>query len=892
MKQPWYAQSKQAILRALETNTQGLNEETVKKRLETYGPNALPQPKADGLFKIFFRQFQNPLIYLLLLASIVVYITGELTDTVIIFVVLIFNAIIGTVQEGRAQNALTALQAFVATKATVLRNNKEYIISDTEVVPGDIIVLHEGDKIPADARVLESANLTLDEASLTGESQPVIKTSDTIHGQSLPDSEQLNMVFKGTHVVAGTGIAIVVNTGLQTVIGSISSTVSAITTQDPLKKDIAQLSRWIIIITGIISLLLFSVGIAQGKSMLEMFATVVSLAVSVIPEGLPIVITLVLATGVWRMSKQHALVKKLQAVESLGQASIIAVDKTGTLTKNEMTLQKVYSDELFFDVTGSGYEPTGEIQLKGKSISPSEFPHLFELAQYAGLCANAHASYSEDTKLWQVSGDPTEASMLVFAEKLGFNKVAYNKKNPLIAELAFSSHTKYHATLHQSGNHSTLVAVGAPEVILQHSNTIITKLGVKSLDHVRHKKTMEAIEKLSSQGLRVLGVAIERSTNKTIDVEDVSQLTFMGLFGIRDALRPEVHGAVRKAQAAGMKVVMITGDHVTTAKAIAQEAGIWHNGDQILTGSDLDNLSAKQLARKLNLVSVFARVTPIHKLKIIEAYRHSGKIVAMTGDGVNDAPSLVAADLGVAMGGIGTEVAKEAADIVLLDDNFGTIVTAIEEGRSIYKTIKKVVLYLFSTGLGEVLAIAGALAVSLPLPVSPSQIIWLNFVTDGFLVIALGLEPKERGLLQAKFNSLSTNLVDWLMLQRIFIMGITMMIGTLALFNQYLTTEPDKAWTISLTTLAMFQWFNAWNSRSETRSVFAMNPFSNIYLILALLIVIALQLLAVYNPFMQTLLRTTALSLNEWLVCLTAASSVIIVEEIRKVIVRHKLLSK
>jgi Ca2+-transporting ATPase len=737
---------------------------------------------------------------------------------------------------------------------------------------------------------MESTNLTLDEASLTGESQPIVKISESLSNKKSTETDQNNMVFKGTHVVAGTGSAIVVATGLQTMIGKISATVSTINTEDPLKKDIAQLSKLIILATVAISVTIFIIGVARQQSLLEMFATVVSLSVSIIPEGLPIVITLVLATGVWRMSKQHALVKKLQAVESLGQARVIAVDKTGTITKNEMTLQKVYAGGKTYDITGAGYEPVGQAVYKGQPVEPTSHSILMKAAQYAGYCANAHASLSEDTKLWQVSGDPTEASMLVFAEKLGFSKTELEKHAPLIAELPFSSQTKYHATLHQQGQTNILVAIGAPEIILHHSSKIILKTeGAETLTAATKRSVETNIEKLSSDGLRVLGIAVMESKNHTINVEDISGLTFIGLFGIRDALRPEVHEAVAKAKSAGIKVVMITGDHVTTARAIATQAGIFKNGDNVLTGQDLDALSAAQLSRKLEKTSVFARVSPTHKLKIIEAYQHSGKIIAMTGDGVNDAPSLVAADLGVAMGGIGTEVAKEAADIILLDDNFGSMVSAIEEGRSIYKTIKKVILYLFSTGLGEVLAIAGALIIALPLPVSPTQIIWLNFVTDGFLVVALGMEPKERGLLKSTFNSQSRSLVDMLMAKRILIMGVTMMVGTLALFNQYLTLSPEKAGTIALTVLAIFQWFNAWNARSETRSIFTINPFSNLYLLGALGIVIALQLLAVYNPIAQKLLHTTPLSFYEWIICITAASSILVVEEIRKSLARAKL---
>ncbi len=890
MKPNWYAKSGQQIFRELETNKKGLREAIALKRLRQNGPNALPEPEVDTLLRIFVRQFQSPLIYLLMGASVIVYFIGELSDSIIILVVLFINAVIGAVQEGRAQNALAALRQFVSTKATVLRDDKELIISDDEVVVGDIILLHEGDKIPADARLLLSNNVTIDEASLTGESEPIKKTTDAIATKNLPDAEQHNMLFKGTHIVAGSGHAVVVATGTDTVIGKISKTISTIDTTDPLKVEIGKLSKLIVLVTALISVVLMGIGLLQGRSFLEMLATVVSLAVSVIPEGLPIVITLVLATGVRRMSKQNALVKKLQAVESLGEAQIIAVDKTGTITKNEMTVQKVFVDGNIYDVHGSGYEPNGSVTLKGQEAHINKDSALAMVAHYAAYCANARASFDEDEKQWHVTGDPTEAAMLIFAEKLGIYKDTLEKNSPLLAELPFSSKTKYHATLHEQDKDNLLIAIGAPEVILEKSNRFFNDNAKRDITAADRRAIEKQIAAFSSNGLRVLGIAIEqKAKTKSIDIGDVGDLTFIGLFGIRDTLRPEVNEALSKARAAGIRVVMITGDHVITAEAIATEAGIFRRGDTIITGQELDTLSAKQLARKLTKTSVFARVTPEHKLKIIEAYRHSGKIIAMTGDGVNDAPSLVAADLGVSMGVIGTEVAKEASDIILLDDNFGSIVSAIEEGRSIYKTIKKVILYLFSTGLGEVFSIAGALILALPLPVSPSQIIWLNFVTDGFLVVALGMEPKEAGLLKSSFGSRSKSLVDWLMTKRIIIMSLTMAAGTLAVFNYYLGSQPAIAGTMALTTLAVFQWFNAWNSRSEIKSVFMMNPFSNWYLVAATLVVIILQWWAVYSPFMNKFLHTTPLSAREWMVCVAVAGSVIVVEEIRKLIARAEM---
>ncbi|MDP1760427.1 MAG: HAD-IC family P-type ATPase, partial [Candidatus Woesebacteria bacterium] len=769
-----------------------------------------------------------------------------------------------------------------------LREGKELIVSDSEVVPGDVIILQEGEKVPADARIIAAANLKIDEAALTGESEPVHKITDTLDGIGLPTAEQKNMIFKGTHILAGNGRAIAVATGTETVIGKISKEIAAIDTEIPLKTNIRCLSRLIIITVASISTLLFLLGIVSGKSAKEMFTTVVSLSVSIIPEGLPIVMTLVLATGVWRMSKRNALVKKLQAVEALGQARVIAVDKTGTITKNELVIQKVYVDGKFFEVGGVGYEPKGEIQLNGKAVDSANHPELLLAGKIAAFCASARVMFSEEEKVWRVAGDPTEAAMLVLAGKLGFHKDDLERESPSVGEIPFDYKLKYHATIHRLDGRKRLTVVGAPEVILGLSQKI--RRGDKS--HRLSKEEKQELEavffSMSREGLRVVALAETRDAPETLIPEEITALDFVGFFGMKDALRPEAAEAVQKAASAGIRVVMITGDHKLTAQAIAKEAGIYRDGDTVLTGQDIDAFSEAELSEKLAGTSVFARVTPEHKLRIIKAYKARGEIVAMTGDGVNDAPSLVAADLGVAMGKIGTEVAKEAADIVLLDDNFGSIVSAVEEGRSIYKTIKKVVLYLFSTGWGEALTIIGALLLGYPLPLLPAQIIWLNFVTDGFLDVALAMEPKEEGLLRGNFERPKKYLVDKLMTQRMFIMAVPMMIGTLFLFKRYFENDIAKAWTISLTTLAVFQWFNAWNCRHESKSIFQMNPFSNKFLVGATLIIISLQLLVVYNPFMQKFLHTVPLELSEWLVIVPIAASIVLVEEIRKFFYRRK----
>lgn len=873
----YHTKTSSEVLEVLNSNERGLTQKEAEERLLKFGPNKLPEGKVDNLLVIFLRQFQSPLIYILMGASLIVFYLGEIVDGLIILAVLLFNAIMGTIQEGRAQNTLLALKKFVEVNAAVLRDAKEIIIPDYQLVPGDIILLQEGEKIPADARIIISNNLKIDQAALTGESEPVFKIAETLPHKDLPTADQKNMVFKGTYIVSGNGEAVVVATGLETVIGKISQKIVAIDTEIPLKANIRELSRLIIIAVTIISAVLFFSGLYFGKSLVEMFKIVVALSVSIIPEGLPIVLTLVLATSVWRMAKRNALVKRLQAVEALGQAKVIAVDKTGTITKNELAIQKVFTDGKMFEIGGVGYEPKGDICFGKQLISAPDFPELILAGKAASFCANARVLYSEETKTYRVSGDPTEAAILVFSQKIGFQKEIIDKQHPLLQEIPFDYKTKYHATVRKVDGKRFLTVVGAPEAIFPLCK--LSKQKREELESIFHK--------MSKEGLRVLAFAFNRKSPELLEIGKISELVFGGFYGLKDSLRPEVKEAIGQAQQAGLKVVMITGDHKLTAQTIAQEAGIYSEGDEILTGQDIETLSDEELAQKLERTTVFSRVTPEHKLRIIQAYRKRGEIIAMTGDGVNDAPPLVAADLGVAMGKIGTEVAKEAADIVLLDDNFSSIVSAIEEGRSIYKTIKKVILYFFSTSLGEVFTISIALFSGYPLPLLAGQIIWLNFVTDGFLAVALAMEPKEEGLLKSQWKKSGKYLVDLLMAQRMTVMALPMAIGSFFIFQNYLAFDLTKALTMCLTTLAIFQWFNAWNCRSENKSIFQMNPFSNKWLVGAIIIVVLLQLLAVYHPIMQKILHTVPLELSDWLIAIGISFSIIIVEELRKLMYRN-----
>ncbi len=890
----WYKLSLSEIFKELESNNRGLTEEQVKARLEKIGLNILPEAKTDSFLRIFLRQFQSSIIYILLLAAIVVFALGHSVDGMVILAVLLFNAIIGSVQEGRAQNTMKALRRLVKTEATVIRSGREVVLSSEFLVPGDVILLNEGDKIPADARILEAENLKVDEASLTGESESVSKISEPIKKEKLSSAEQLNMVFKGTYVIEGKARAIIVSTGSQTVIGKISSKLEGMDTDVPLKKNIKILSRAIIVIVLSVSALVFLIGFLRGIGLVEMFSVAVAISVSAIPEGLPAVVTVVLAAGMYRMSKKNALVRKLQAVEALGQATIIAVDKTGTVTLNQMMAGRLYVGGKMYEVKGNGYEPSGEISFEGSTVEPLDHSDILLAGKISALTASASIAYSEEQKEWQrLSGDPTDAAILVFSKKVGFHKDDLEREHEKILEIPFSSNTKYHAVMNKVDGKAMLSVVGAPELLMEKSKYLWQDGEAKLFQDEDRKSAEKAILEISRLGLRVIALAVKFETPKELELDQLPELCFVGFVGIADAVRPGAKSALNDAKKAGVKVVMITGDFPETAKAIAGQVGIYEEGDRIITGKDLQEMTENELFEILPKTSVFARVAPEDKLKIIEIYRKRGEVIAMTGDGVNDVLSLAAADLGVAMGKIGTEVAKEAADIVLLDDNFGSIVSAIEEGRNIYRTLKKIILYLFSTSMGEIFTIIVAIMLGYPLPILASQIIWLNFVTDGFLVAALAFEPKEKDLLQREaLKKEGRYIVDSAMFRRMIMMGLVMMFGALYLFVLYLPQGFIKASTIALTVLAVFQWFNAWNCRSEKKTIFSKESFSNPFLFIALPIVIGLQFLAVYTPFFQKILQTTPLTVRDWGVVLGVGLLIIIVEEIRKLIysLRNKRL--
>lgn len=877
MKIHWHLYGGAEVLKRLQVKQDhGLSPSQVKSRQQQYGLNKLPEGKTRPLWLVFINQFKSPLIFVLLGTAALVYWLGDHSDSFIILFVLFFNATIGTIQEGRANQTLKVLRNLSQSKATVRRNSQVSIISDTELVPGDIVLLHTGEKIPADLRILEGHDLQINESALTGESIPVRKVVDLPHPKAnLPVADQINMALKGTYVTAGAGIGVVVAIGLETHLGQLSQTLEQPETVMPLQQQINRLIRTILVFVSLVSIVLLFLGLLRGYPLHEMIATVASLGVSAIPEGLPIVLTITLATGLWRLSKQHALVKKLQAAEALGQTTLIAIDKTGTITKNELMVTKLYTANQIWEVTGSGYSVQGEVRRSGKAISQKDRQNLELAGIVASLTASAHIDHDKKTKLWHVTGDPTEAALTVLGQKLGYDKAKLLKEYKLIEEFPFSFEHKYHAALYQIHGQPTLLVTGAPEVLIHHSQ--LTKTEQKAIE--------QQIETLSKEGLRLVAFATKAKATKN-DLQKIQGLTFGGLYGMEDTLQPGIQTVVKEIQQAGIRLVMITGDHAQTAQAIAAKAGIYRKGDSVLTGLDLEQLSAKELKAKLKVTTVFARVSPIQKEQLIELYRETGEIIAMTGDGVNDAPSLVAADIGIALGRNGTEVAKEAADLVLLDDNLKSLVTAIKTGRSVYKTLQTVILYLFSTSLGEILAIGGSLLIGLPLPVTAAQILWLNLVTDGFLDISLALSPQPTERLTKITGDQYKSLITGPMYGRLFFFSSIMMVGTLWYYLQHKGEVGIHLSSLLLTLLAAYQWFNAWNCRDSYRSVFQLKLADQRPLIAGTITVILLHAAAINWGPLQEVLHTTRLSLTEWLSLVTIASSILWLEELRKLIVR------
>lgn len=883
----WYQIDSKDSFRKLNTSEEGLTDKEVKERLLQYGPNKLAEEEKINKLKILLHQFTSPLIYILLIAAIVTFLLKEYIDTGVIMAVVLLNAIIGYIQEFKAEESVRALKKMIVPKARVLRDGIEKEINSLELVPGDIVFLLSGSKAPADLRLFRTIELKVEEAMLTGESIPAEKIISTIKEDNLTPGDQRNMAFMGTIVVSGRAKGVVVETGQRTVLGQIAKDVREVSAfKTPLQDKLERFARLIGFVVIGFSVLVFLAGIMLGAKASDMFMTAVATAVSAIPEGLPVAVTITMAIGVARMARRNAIVRKLPAVETLGSTTVIGSDKTGTLTKNEMTVRLIFDGEKTYEVTGSGYEPEGVILYEQTTVSLDELENLRQVLRIGFLCNESNV-YEEDGR-YKVDGDPTEGALIVSALKAGLRIEDEKDNHPQIEILPFESEHGYMATLHKYKEKKFVFVKGAPERVLDMCTMRMVDKGLEK------NKILHVANIFAKEGLRVLAMAYKEVPS---DLEEIthhnveSNMVFSGLQGMLDPPRPEAVDAIRGCKEAGIRVVMITGDHATTASAIAGMLGITTEESNVLTGKEIETMTDDELFNTVKNVSVFARVAPQHKLRIARQLARHGEIVAVTGDGVNDAPALKAAHIGIAMGGAGTDVAKEASDMVLADDNFASIFAAVEEGRVVYDNIRKVTLFLVSCGFGELIAILATIVMGIPIPYIPAQILWLNLVTNGLQDVALAFEPGEKGILNKPPRKPKESILSSLIIQRTFLMGTVLAAGTLYVFisdlNQGVPLE--RARTAALTTMVFFQFYQALNCRSETESIFSMSPMSNPFLFYAMIAAFFAQLAVLYVPALQWIFRTVPLTMTEWLEVGLVTVTIVIAVEMDKWIRRRKL---
>ncbi|MBU1355044.1 MAG: cation-translocating P-type ATPase [Candidatus Edwardsbacteria bacterium] len=857
----------------------GLSDNQVIERLAQYGPNKLAEGKRVGPLKIFFDQFKNIMVVILLIAAVISGLTHDLTDSFVILAIALINAVIGFLQEYRADQAMAALKKLSQPLAKVVRSGKVLEIPSEDLVPGDIILIEAGSRIPADARILEAASLKIEESSLTGESLPVEKTSHPIENE-VPLADRNNMAFLGTICVYGRGRAVVAATGMSTELGKIAKSIQSLRQgQTPLQKRLAGLARILALATVILCAVIFLAGWLHGIPISIMLLTAISLAVAAIPESLPAVITIVLSFGVQKMVKKNALVKKLPAVETLGSVSVICSDKTGTLTQNQMTVKKVFCGGILYDVEGGGYQPQGNILSPGGNIAPDD--QFLQLLKASCLCNDAtlFQEKAAGSDAWRITGDPTEGALLTLAAKAGLWRDSLEKDLPRAGELPFDSERKMMTTIHRMDDGRYICYVKGA----------LDNLERICLDFPA--KANEVNKSLADGGQRVLALAckIIDDLPEKLEINEIERgLTFLGLAAMIDPPREEVRAAVEQCRSAGIRPVMITGDHPATALAIARELGIFSPGDLHLTGMELKALSVEELAEKIEHISLFARVSPEDKIKIVQALQSKGRIVAMTGDGVNDAPALRGADIGIAMGITGSDVSKEASDVVLLDDNFATIVAAVAEGRRIYDNIRKFVRYMLSTNSGEILTMFAAIMMNMPLPLIPIQILWINLVTDSLPALSLGLEPPEKNILDRPPRRPEESLFSHGLWQHIVWVGLLMAAGTLVLFRYGLSLGYGEGYarTMAFTCMSVYQLCHSLAIRSERFSAFTTGFFTNKHLLGSVLLVLGLQILLLYCPPLSGIFKLVPLAAKDLALSLAVATSVFWAVELEKQLIK------
>jgi Ca2+-transporting ATPase len=873
----WHTQSIDTALAGLASTGTGLAGEEASRRLAVHGPNELQSLSRESAWRTLAAQFQNVLIVILLIGTAVSALLGHTLEAVVITVIVLFAVLLGFVQEYRASRALEALRRMAAPVARVLRDGEEISVPARDLVPGDVVSLRAGDRVPADTRLTQAVNLTVDEGALTGESEPVLKTTNTFDDPRLPLGDRRNMTYAGTLVVHGRGQGLVVATGMSTEFGRIARLVESVeVTRTPLQENLDELGHTLGKAALAVVVLVVIVGLLRGLPVIDMFMFGIALAVAVVPEALPAVVTISLAIGVRRMVNRQALVRRLPVVETLGSTSVICSDKTGTLTRNEMTVRQLLADGRIFTVTGVGYDATGEVRDAGQRIDPPG--SVRALLAAAVLASDARIVQRQGRP--QVDGDPTEGALVVAAMKAGLSPDALHAQEPRTAEIAFTSERRRMTTFHALASGEVVAySKGATEEILSACTEYRYDGHTRPLGDADRERVRGVEHELASGGLRVLAVATKRTT--TGDQSETG-MTLLGLVAMMDPPRPEARDAVRVAGSAGIRGVMITGDHPLTARAVAHELGLLA-GRRVVTGRELEAMDDEDLARDVADIGVYARVSPADKIRVVTAWQGRGDVVAMTGDGVNDAPALRKADVGVAMGIAGTDVSKEAAGMTLLDDNFATIVAAIEEGRIVFGNITKYLTYLLSCNVGEIVLLAGSVVVGLPLPLTAVQILYVNLATDGLPALALAVDPPEHDLMARRPRDPKVGIFTRARIAMLLVAGLWSALVNLALFLGLLQAGRPLRDVMAMTfvTLVLVQFFNAYNCRSDRASIFR-STSTNRWLNAAVGWELLLLAVIVYTPFLQPAFGTFALSAADWMLVTAAAATIVPVIEVNK----------
>ncbi len=895
LKKPevWYALTEEGLLDKLKSSfKEGLDSSEAAQRLAHFGPNEIEREKGLTRWQILVHQFKDPLIYILLFAAFITLVLRDYIDTSVIMAVVTLNAVIGYIQETKAQKAIRALSSLSAPKAHVIRNGREIEIPGKDLVPGDIVLLTSGGKVAADMRVLQSQGLEVDESTLTGESTSVSKESDPIKKDDLVPGDQVNMLFSGTIVVRGRARAIVVRTGRETELGRIATSVKRVgITKTPLLEKVEKMGNRIGIIIIGFALFIAVLGIIYQMSPYEIFITVVAMVVSAIPEGLPVIMTVTLAIGVRRMSARQAIIRSLPAVETLGSTTVIGSDKTGTLTQNQMTVKSIWADDRIYNTSKTGYTLEGEIKGVSGEVLSSEHKGLYNTLR-AGTLANE--ADVKSLELGDPKGDPTEIALHVSAFKGGINLSKIMGDAKQVDMFPFEPENQFMGTINHVEGKKMVFLKGSPETILEKCNRVAKG---DEIDELNRESVLKAAQKFARQGLRVMAMAykeVEPDFEKLDPALMSGNFIFAGLQGMEDPIRPEALEAIKVTQKAGIRVIMITGDHVETALSIGRRLNLDPENEGALEGSEIDKLEDDELDKLLSDVNIFARVSPQHKLRIVERLKNMDHIVAVTGDGVNDAPALRAAHLGVAMGENGTDVAREASDMVLSDDNFATITGAIEEGRIVFSNIRKVTFFLLSTAVGEMIVILVAIIMNWPLPFIAVQILWINVVTNGLQDLALAFEPGEKGILKRRPRPVQEGIMTRRLVERLGGVGLVMAVGTLGIFwwTMDQTGDLQTAQSVAMTQMVLFQFFHVLNCRSLDRSIFKISFFSNLFLFVSLSAALAAHLAVLHLGFLQTIFRTVPLSTEQWIWIVVIGAFVIIGGEIDKFVnrLRHQYI--